>query len=89
MPFEAVLHQRGMEHHENIAAELLREVQQKAAAFKEAYNRCTERRGGKLQECLQPVASKYRDVLKAFSNLILNGGYEKKQGPRDASRTSS
>jgi hypothetical protein len=42
-----------MEQHENIAAELLREIQEKAAAFKDAYNRCTERRGGTLQECLQ------------------------------------
>ena len=78
-----------MEHHENIAAELLREVRQKAADFEDAYHRCAERRGGKLQECLQPVASKYRDVLKAFSNLILNGRYEKEQGRRDASRTNS
>ena len=89
MPFDTVLHQKSMEHHENIAAELLREVQEKAAAFKDAYNRCTERRGGTLQECLQPVASKYREVLNAFSDLILNGRYKKEQGPRDASRTNS
>ena len=78
-----------MENHKNIAAELLWEVRQKAADFEDAYNRCTKRRVGTLQECLQPVARKYRDGLKAFSNLISNGRYEKERGPLDASRTIS
>ena len=68
-----------MKDDENIRAELLREVQQKAAAFEDAYNYCTERREGTLQECLQPVARNYRDALNAFSDLILNRRYDKEQ----------
>ena len=66
-----------MKRRENTEAELLREVQQKAAAFKDANSRA-ERRGGTLQECLERVARNYRDALHAFSDLILNGRYGKR-----------
>jgi hypothetical protein len=65
-----------MKKSENIEAELLFEVQQKEAAFEDAYNRCKERRKGTLQECLEPVARDYRDALHAFSDLILDGQYQ-------------
>jgi len=68
-----VQHPKGMKNGEDIEAKLLLEVQQKEAAFKDAYNRCKERRRGKLRECLEPVARDYRDALHAFSDLILDG----------------
>jgi hypothetical protein len=70
-----------MKNGENIEAELLLEVQQKGAAFEDAYNRCKERRRGTLQECLEPVARDYRDALHSFSDLILDGQYENKTTP--------
>ena len=72
-----------MKKSENIEAELLLEVQQKAAAFEYAHNRCTERRTGTLQECLEPVARDYRDALHAFSDLILDPQYENQSSPRE------
>jgi hypothetical protein len=70
-----------MKKSENIEAELLLEVQQKAAAFEDAHNRCAERRRGTLQECLEPVARDYRDALHAFSDLILDLQHENKSSP--------
>ena len=67
-----------MKDGEEIETELLLEVEQKEAAFEDAYNRCKERRRGTLQECLEPVARGYRDALHKFSNLILDGHYENK-----------
>jgi hypothetical protein len=72
-----------MKKSENIEDELLLEVQQKAAAFEEALNRCTERRRGTLQECLEPVARDYRGALHAFSDLILDPQYENQSSPRE------
>jgi hypothetical protein len=66
-----------MKNGENIEAELLLEVQQKEAAFEDANNRCRKRRRGTLQECLERVARDYRDALHAFSDLILDGRYNK------------
>jgi hypothetical protein len=73
-----------MKNSENVEAELLLEVQQKAAAFEDAYDRCRERRRGTLQECLEGVAHAYRDALHAFSDLILDGRYGVE--PRPAGR---
>ena len=74
-----------MKHYENTEAELLREVQQKAAAFEDANSRCRERGTGALQQCLEPDARTYRDALNAFSELIFNGRYETEQSLRDVS----
>ena len=63
---------------QSIEAELLHEVQHKAAAFEDAYGRCRERRMGTLQECVEAVTRSYRDALRAFSDLILDGRFEKK-----------
>ena len=75
------MHPKSVQSVENIETELLFEVQQKAAAFKDAYNRCRERSKGSLQECLEPVTRDFRDALHAFSDLILDGRYENESGP--------
>jgi hypothetical protein len=67
-----------MKKSENTEAELLLEVQQKEAAFEDAYHRCRKRHMGTLQECLEAVARSYQDALRAFSDLILDGQYQNK-----------
>ena len=69
---------KNVEKSQTIEAELLREVQHKAAAFEDAYNRCRKRRMGMLQECLEGAMRSYQDALRAFSDLILDGRYENK-----------
>ena len=75
-----------MKDRENLEAELLLAVEQESAAFRDASYRCRERRKGTLQQCLEQVAHKYRAALHAFSDLILNGGHEKKPRPGAAPR---
>jgi hypothetical protein len=72
-PFETVRHPKSVKNRQSVEAELLREVQHKAAAFEDAYNRCGDCCMGTLQECLEPAARDYGDALHAFSNLILDG----------------
>jgi hypothetical protein len=79
-----IVHPKSVKSGENIEAELLLEVQQKAAAFEDAYNRCKERRRGTLQECLERVARDFLDALHAFSGLILDGREQNQPGPSGA-----
>jgi len=72
---------KGMKDHKKTESELLVEVQQKGAAFEDAYNRCGERQLGTLQQCLESFALDYRDALNAFSEFILEGRYENKPRP--------
>lgn len=55
-PFQTVRHRISVANPQRIEAELLREVQHKAAAFENAYNCCSKRRMGTLQECLEGFA---------------------------------
>jgi hypothetical protein len=66
---------------EKIEAELLLGVRQKAAAFEHASDRCRERPGDTLQECLEQLAHDFRDALGAFSDFVLDGQYQNKPKP--------
>ena len=80
-PFQTLRHPRSVKNRENIEAELLSEVQQKAAAFEDARNRCRECCIGTLQQCLEAVMRAYRDALRAFSDLIFDGQYGNEPRP--------
>jgi hypothetical protein len=54
-------------------AELLVELRRAEAAYRDASDYCKERGQGRVAECMEPAARDYRNALRSFSDLILDG----------------
>ena len=62
-----------MKYNPALEAELLVEVQRAKVAFLGASHRCGELSKDSVTECMEPASRNYRNVLRAFSDLVLNG----------------
>jgi hypothetical protein len=62
-----------MKYNHTLAAELMVEVLRAKVAFLGASHRCGKRSKDSVTECMEPASRNYRNALRTFSDLVVNG----------------